>query len=60
MSIDKIQQTARSIVEAAYRYETLLERKGHGKKVDRELSKLREYIVTLSRSIKLMVDEENV
>jgi len=58
MSIDTIKQLTKSILESSYRYESLLLEKNSGRKVDRELNSIKEYIERLCSLIKKETEKE--
>jgi hypothetical protein len=47
MSLDTIKQLTKSILESSYRYESLLLERNSGRKVDKELNSIKEYIERL-------------
>lgn len=54
MSIEKIRQLAKTLVEASYEYSSLAEKKSPKSEVDR----LRAYMLNLSLEMKRLISEE--
>jgi hypothetical protein len=58
MSLDTIKQLTKSILESSYRYESLLLERNSGRKVDKELNSIKEYIERLCSLIKKETEKE--
>lgn len=54
MSIEKIRQSAKTLVEASYEYNSLLNKKASKSEID----ELRKYMLQISLNIKSLVKEE--
>lgn len=53
MSLEAIQQSAKTIIESSYDYETAVERKD-----DRKIRRTRDYMLKICDNIKRLIQEE--